>query len=310
MIAWKRLALAAVAAAVAFTPAHAAPSRDELDKRLKAAEALIARYEQRTSVLEQRLLTGDPAAVRLQSRVDQLETSLRTVTGSLEQARFQNERLREEIRTLRRELQLHGVEVGGDLLTDTLPGAGFGGAPMSLGPAGGGAGAENFGEPLEEPTSLDDVGFAGDGGFTGVTASSAAAAGSIALPNDPVAALDAARNLLIDARFAEAEQAFMQFTQQFPESPQMGEALYWQGEISYQRNAFDEAKNLYIEAIKRDPRGARAPDAMVKLASALHKMGFDGEACTTLSQFPRQYPDAGPQVRTKASRASQAAGCR
>jgi tol-pal system protein YbgF len=329
------IALAAATAAFAFlatAPAQAAPSRAELEASVIQLENALAEARSSIRTLEERMLTGDPAADAIQQQITAIQSELVRVVGELEEARFQNSRLRNELRTMYRELQLRDAEVAEKLGLDpafTTPptDAAFEGRPALMPPTEGG-GAQAFTNPfLQSPSEppLGEPGSAADGGapvetdpsFFGddpFAAQRAASVGALGvrepLPDDPATALATAKSLLIDGRFDDAEAAFDEFQSRFGDSPQAGEALYWQGEARALRGEFEAAKNLYIDSLRSDPAGPRAPDAMIALASSLQNMSLNTEACTTLSSFPRQYPNAALSVRAKAERVRQAAGCR
>lgn len=318
-----RSVLVAVVALAAFAaPAAAAPSRAELENRIIQLENQLAEVRQSVT------LGGDPAAVRLEQRMDAVQAELARVVGELEEARFQNGRLQNELRTLRRELQLRDAEVADKLglepafiLTEDpfADGAGALGAPNGYAAdLSGGEGLASA-EPREnDPSFYGDDPFAAERaasvGVLGATTGGATTGGETLVgdvaADNPVDALAAAKSLLIDGRFDEAEAAFQDFDARFGDSDEAGEALYWHGETLFARDDFEPAKNLYIESLRRDPTGPRAPDAMVQLAAALQRMNFTTEACNTLAAFPRQFPSATLSVRSKAERVRQAAGCR
>jgi TolA-binding protein len=84
---------------------------------------------------------------------------------------------------------------------------------------------------------------------------------------------------------------------------------YWLGESYYVRGGYADAADSYIASMKRDPRGLKAPDAMVRLASVLRELGKVTEACATLGSFPGQYPDAPQIVKDKAAEEAARTGC-
>lgn len=305
--------IVAGAAAIALAgPASAAPSRSELEARLAIAEQRGRDLQERLEALEANLMTGDPVAVSLQQRVISLEQELSRLTGILEQATYENRRLREEMQTTRRMIELRDEEIAGKLNIQ----------PFTFGA---------FDEPARDPFAearnaaggeFGDAALAGETGFESDDAAddpfaeaksrvtgSLGATSAVVLPDNPVDALDYAKRLLIDGQYDQAEEAFGRFAAAFSTSNLVGEALYWRGETFYLREGYEQAKDLYIESIQRDPKGPRAADAMVKLAASLSRMGFNDQACSTLQAFPRQYPNADLAVKAKAAREEQLAGC-
>lgn len=332
-----RIALFAGAALALATavPAAAAPTRAELEASVLNLENTLAEALTRLRSLEEQV-TGGAAADSVQSQLQSIQSELVRVVGELEESQYQNARLREQVRALHREIQLRDAEIAGKLGLDPaftapfdtgaeMPGvAGIAGARstdpfvnpfMQAGaaPAAGGAlpGATAPAAAGSATPSETDPAFFGEDPFAAQRAASMGTLGSRApLPDDPQAALDQAKRLLIDGRFNEAEAALAEFQQRFGDTPQAGEALYWQGEARFNARSWEEAKNLYIDSIRADPSGPRAPDAMVQLAYSLHNMSLTEDACDTLASFPQQYPNAALSVRSKAERVRAAAGCR
>ena len=94
-----------------------------------------------------------------------------------------------------------------------------------------------------------------------------------------------------------------------PDAADVGEMNYYLGESYYVRGGYADAADAYITSMKRDPRGVKAPDAMVRLAGALRELGKTSESCATLASLPRQYPNASPTVTSKAQLEAARAGC-
>lgn len=265
-------------------PAQGAESRKELGLRL---DALTARVQ----VLEDRMLTGDPAAVRLQERIDALEKSMREQTGENERLRFENRQQREDIQTLKSEMDLIQSDLnkaltdsaearralGAYITGDTVPAA-------SAGDATTGAADANAGM-AQTDTNTDIVQDSPDNDFA------------------------QARNYLNNGDFDQAGFALNAFVKKYPKNQHAGEALFWLGEIAMVRNDPHAAASRYIQTLKQFPKSRLAPDAMVKLAAALNAMGDTKEACNTLKVFPKQYPKAGAAVKAKAGIEARRAGC-
>ncbi len=269
--------------------AQAAPSRRELDERMIA-------LEQRLATVEGRVLTGDPAAVALQRRVSDLELTLQSVTGALEQAQRENRDLKQELDTLRRQVELR---TSGRFAN----GASAFGAPVGGDMAGGEAIVES------DPAFYGDSEFAEEMASVQTPLGAEVEGPAVVLPDDPDAAFNQARNFMLNGDFQVADQAFEQFNRRFPNAPQRGEALYWHGETKYINEDYDQARALYIESLRASPSGSRAPDALVKLSLSLFYMGQGAEACATLAAFPQEFPRASAAARARAARARAEAGC-
>ena len=278
----------------------AAPAQAQSKKDLAAQNAALA---ERLSRLESRMLTGDPAAERLMARIDSLESSQRALRGELERLTFERDGLTGEVRKLRTELQIIQDMAGRmrvhldavDLIAQeqTRPFTSRVG-PISQGPV-------TPTEQLGSPPTFKEVPLQFGSGST---------ASAPTQPSNDVAELgQTGKRLLAEGDFAGAQTALKQYIEFNPDAPDLGEMNYYLGESYYVRGGYADAADSYIASMKRDPRGVKAPDAMVRLAGALRELGKPQDACTTLGSLPTQYPDASPAVKSKASLEAARAGC-
>jgi tol-pal system protein YbgF len=110
-------------------------------------------------------------------------------------------------------------------------------------------------------------------------------------------------------RFAEAADAFEDFTARFPTRAEFPEANYWLGESLYAQKEYGDAAQAYIAAVRGWPKTDWAPDAVVKLSSTLLALKQPAEACKSLVEFDRRYATAPAAVKTRAKQAKTAAKC-
>ncbi len=296
-----------------------AQSRAQLDARLRGVEQAIVDQEDRLEVLERDRLTGDPVAVRLIERLDALEAQTAAVTGALERLALENQQLRSRVATLIREIELRDKQIAAAV---NLPPAVYG--PFEVESPG-------FSYTANPQTSAASPGVEGGVSAPATIAGSSAALGfetaadapppaaapaddeaapaDVTLPGDPDAALQLAKDYVIRGRYDEAAAALAVFVERFPTSDQIGEAWFWRGEVDFVRSVYDAAAKSYISSLDVDPTGPKAPEAMIRLASALNALGVSEEACTTLDDFDRQYRRAPPTVKAKAQRVRESANC-
>ena len=274
-------------------PAHAV-SKKEL-------EAKIIQLEKRLSSLESRMLTGDPAAERLMQRMDALETSQRSMTGEVEQLRYENGQLQEQVQALASQIadmQKTAEDMRAHLAQTTV-------APQPRAPvvnssdpivyggtkAGGiYAGGSSFPPP---PTIISD---------TPDTANNA--------NNDITQLAQIGQDRLNEGDFTGAQSAFKQYLDLNPDAQDRGDVYFWLGETYYAKSGFSDAADAYIASMRAAPKGDYAPEAMVKLAATARALGKNDMACQTLASFPAQYPNAVPAVKAKARTEKIRAGCR
>ena len=126
---------------------------------------------------------------------------------------------------------------------------------------------------------------------------------------DPSLAFKRAKQLLLDGQYGAASTAFQDFVDTYGDSPNAPEARYWLGETLYIRGLYGDAAVAYIGAIRGSPQTGWAPDAFNKLARSLVALGKPADACKTLDEFNRRYPNAPPSAKAKAQDARMAAKC-
>jgi len=117
------------------------------------------------------------------------------------------------------------------------------------------------------------------------------------------------KRLLAEGDFSGAQISLKQYIEFNPDAADVGEMNFYLGESYYVRGGYADAADAYIASMKRDPRGVKAPDAMVRLAGALVQLGKPQDACATLASLPSQYPNASSIVNDKARLEAARAGC-
>lgn len=313
----KTLCLPALSAALLVAaPAHS-QSRRELAERLDAVEARIAEVEASS-------MAGDPVAETLLRRLDELDYQMRELTSETERLSFENRQLRSQVEAMQAQLDRRGRSTGGydDMGADGLDETGADGtdrgdldedtvAWMSEGLDE----ADDRGRDIAV-VDPDDPYAEARAEATGVLgAPSRRPAGepssdtrAPAAP-DPEALYGDARDKLLEGDFGGAQVDFEQFVNAYPDHARTGEAWYWLGETFFVRSDFTGAADAYIAALRTEPNGEKAPDALVRLAASLNGMGRRADACGTLERFDSQFPNASAASRARASREAVRAGC-
>lgn len=273
----------------------ASPALAQSKKELAAQNAALS---QRVTTLESRLLTGDPAAERLMQRIDALEGAQRSLTGEVERLRYERDNLRAEVaalegdiratQDLNNRIKMHLDAV--DLVTEEQNAA----RQRAVDPraprvySGG-------------PTELSSV-------------PAAPTTREVTIPvqeqyTDMAQLPETGKTKLAEGDFSGAQTAFKQYLDFNPDAPDAGEISYWLGEAYYVKGGYADAADAYISSMRKAPKGAKAPDAMVRLAAAMRELGNKDQACQTLDSFPAQYPNAPASVREKARVESARTGC-
>ena len=226
-----------------------------------------------------------------QDRIEELETQLRDATA-------ENERLQYELVQAQRELQrLRGMV--GELA----------GVNQSLSVGGGSetppASTERAPAPQQRSDAAPPPAQTGSLGTLPVSQLPPTAQ----LPADAGAAYSYARELLVAGKNAEAEAAFGQFLQTFPNAETTADARFWFAFTLLARNNYQDAASNFVQYLQSTPRGPRAPEAQVRLGMALAGMGQTRQACGAFASLATRYPNAPRNVRDIATREARALNC-
>lgn len=277
----------------------ASPVEAQSKRELAAQNVQLA---QRVSILEQRLLTGDPAAERLMARMDTLETSQRSLTGEMERLRYERDNLIAELEALEGDIRamqelsnrirIHLDAV--DLVAQETQGQA---ESYEYGPAIDGQPSAIPGAPVYEEKELVI------GEETIVTEPEGP------LGQDVSQLGQIGKTKLAEGDFAGAQVSLSQYLEFNPDASDAGEMSFWLGESYFVRGGYADAADAYITSMRKNPDGEKAPNAMVRLAAALRELGKTAEACQTLSSFPSQFPDAREAVKEKANIEAARTGC-
>lgn len=126
---------------------------------------------------------------------------------------------------------------------------------------------------------------------------------------DPTADYDAAVELYRAKQYEQAEMGLRQFIQSHPRDNRVAGATYWLGESYLARGRNREAAEQFLKVSTDYARSSQAPDAMLKLGVTLNALGAREQACATLAELDRKFPNAGSGVRQGVAREQKRARC-
>jgi tol-pal system protein YbgF len=190
---------------------------------------------------------------------------------------------------------LPGPDQIGDLIEDEVPMDGADAGPLDLSASARGAAAA--------------PGPSGGGAVT-ATALPPPSTGSLgAKAGDVPDEFEAAYTLVLQRQYDDAEMAFRSFLQGHPKDKMVPNALYWLGESYLRRNRYEDAAEQYLKIYQSHGQSKVAPDGLVKLATALRGMGQKEQACATLAEVSRKYPQATAEVRASVEREQKRTAC-
>lgn len=101
----------------------------------------------------------------------------------------------------------------------------------------------------------------------------------------------AAFELIKEQRYEEAEMAFQQFLQTFPDSDNAPNAQYWLAESYYVRQRFDEALSSFEIVIRQYPASSKVADALLKTGYCNYELRRWDTARTALNRVQADFPD-------------------
>jgi tol-pal system protein YbgF len=132
---------------------------------------------------------------------------------------------------------------------------------------------------------------------------------AVAGTGNPRDQYDLAYGLVLQRQYEQAEMAFRQFLQTNPRDKLVPNATYWLGETYFRRNRYPDAVEQYLKIYKTFGTSKVAPDSMLRLALSLRGMGQPDQACATLAEIGRKYPDATTEVRSSVEREQKRGNC-
>ncbi|HKK00830.1 MAG TPA: tol-pal system protein YbgF [Desulfuromonadales bacterium] len=93
-------------------------------------------------------------------------------------------------------------------------------------------------------------------------------------------------------RYSKAANGFATFLKTYPDNDFASNARYWLGECFYAQQQYPQAVAAFQQMLEHSPQGAKAPDALLKMAAALKQMGQNDRAEQALQALRQRYPDS------------------
>ncbi len=241
-------------------------------------------------------------AARLELRIQQLENQVRSLTGQVEELTYKLNQA-QAANAAPAQSQNYAATNNGSLPAATANAAGQAPAPGQ--PQVFGTVNQSSVDAVRSQTPAQNT-AQNPAPVLNQTQSAAA----VQLPSGtPKEKYDYAFDLLRQANYPAAEQAFRAFLQQHPGDPLSGNAKYWLGETYYVRGDNQNAAIVFAEGFQEYPNSSKAPDNLLKLGMALSNLGSTQDACGTFSELKRRYPNAASTILRRAEREQTRIGC-
>lgn len=270
---------------------------------------------------------NDAANADMQNRMTQIQMDLQTLTGKIEEQSYELNRLKDmeaRLNALENRPQANNV-VTNTPATVITEGA-YGGVGMTTTaaqPTAPGNSTYTYSSKAPKESAALDEGFTLEGdpnapapmnaptaGQLGTIATTVDQSGNVVgSPQSPTEAYEAAYTMLQNQNYDGAQVAFDRFIKQNPGNALIPNAMYWLGETYYVRGKFPEATRTFAEAYQKYPKGAKAPDNLLKLAMSLNGQGKAKDACVALAQLKKEYPAGAAPVLTRADQEIERLKC-
>ena len=117
-------------------------------------------------------------------------------------------------------------------------------------------------------------------------------------------------SLLQKADYGRAEAAFSEFIKLHDDDPLSGNARYWLGETYYVRAQYVKAAEVFLAAYQAQPKGAKAPDTLLKLGMSLGSLDKKAQACASFDKLMADFPKTSRMVLDKVKSERQKNGCK
>ncbi len=118
-----------------------------------------------------------------------------------------------------------------------------------------------------------------------------------------------ATSALSHREYPAAETYFQQFLDQYPTDPAAGNAQYWLAETSFESGEYKVAADRFLKTFTTYPSNERAPEALLKLAISLRRLGDNANACATFTELAKRYPRVSPSIQQRADAEKKRASC-
>lgn len=251
--------------------------------------------------------SADTAAMaNLDTRLNQLENQQRSLIGQLE-------RMNHDVQQIK--TRLDRLQTDNDQRFQQLERGGASGA------AGGAAGTTTGAAPATDTTlyaqdvtsqvSTGDARTSGNSGARNLGTIPAGGSTGSNRGSDPANILyDQAFSDIREAKYDLAEDKFKRFMAIYPSHTLAANAQYWLAETYYVRGDYQQAARQFAQGYQTYPKGAKAPDSLLKLGLSLAQIGKKEDACLSFAQLKKEYPgDQSPAIR-RADQETKRLGCK
>ncbi len=245
--------------------------------------------------------SADTAAMaNLDTRLNQLENQQRSLIGQLE-------RMNHDVQQIK--TRLDRLQTDNDQRFQQLERGGSAGATTGAAPT---TDTTLYAQDVtSQVTNSGDARTSGNSGARNLGTISAGGTAGSNRGSDPANILyDQAFSDIREAKYDLAEDKFKRFMAMYPGHALAANAQYWLAETYYVRGDYQQAARMFAQGYQTYPKGAKAPDSLLKLGLSLAQIGKKEDACLSFAQLKKEYPgDQSPAIR-RADQETKRLGCK
>ncbi len=86
-------------------------------------------------------------------------------------------------------------------------------------------------------------------------------------------------------------------------------AQYWLGRTYVNKKQYAQAARAFLDGYQRFPKSEKGPDSLLGLGESLTALGKPQDACSAFNELTAVYPDAKPEIKSKAQAGRVKAKC-
>ena len=99
--------------------------------------------------------------------------------------------------------------------------------------------------------------------------------------------------------YKKAEKVFSEFIKAHPNDPLVTKAMFWKADSCLHQKNYKDAKILLVNAYKKNPKGPKAPDCLLKLGEILAIQGKKEDARTAWKKLKLDYPHMTSELKAE-----------
>lgn len=99
--------------------------------------------------------------------------------------------------------------------------------------------------------------------------------------------------------YKRAEKVFGEFIKAHPNDPLVSKAMFWKADSCLKQKNYKDAKILLVNAYKKNPKGPKAPDCLLKLGEILAIQGKKEDARTAWKKLKLDFPHMTSELKAE-----------